>query len=233
MSGLGLRALITAGLVAMLPPALLDAQQVRFGVGRGYFQVGYQVLDLDALNGTLRADGIPEFEEGFYTLGGGGHVERGRFLFGGEGHGLLVQSETSGGFKRGLAGGYGFFDMGFLVLRSDRFRVFALGGIGAGGIGLTAEERSVTSFEDVLEEPRRGSTLSTGGFLFQLAAGADHIIRFRDNANNGLAVGLRGGYVFTPGDSDWRVNGSDAPGGPEAGPGGAYVRFSVGGVRGR
>ena len=193
------------------------------------------MLDLDALNRSLRAEGIPEFDDGFYTLGGGGHVERNRFLIGGEGHAMLEHSETSVGFKRRLGGGYGFFDLGYLFVRSDRVRLFALGGIGGGGVGLTAEERSVTSFEEVLDEPRRGSTLSTGGFLFQLAAGADHIFRSRDNPSrsSGFAVGLRAGYVFSPGEGDWSVNGSEAPGGPETGPGGVYVRLSVGGVRGR
>ena len=228
-------ALVATAIAAALVPTTLDAQQVRLTAGRGYFQVGYTALDLDALNQTLRAEGISEFEEGFYTLGGGGHVERDRFLIGGEGHAMLEQSETSGGFKRRLSGGYGFFDLGYLVVRTDRVRVFALGGMGVGGVGLTAEERSVASFEEVLEEPRRGSTLSTGGFLFQLAAGADHIFRFRDNPNSssGMAVGLRAGYVFSPGEGEWRVNGSDAAGGPETGTGGFYVRFSVGGVRGR
>ena len=89
-------ALIVMGVATVLAPATLDAQQVRLTAGRGYFQVGYQVLDLDALNLSLRAEGIPEFEEGFYTLGGGGHVERDRLLIGGEGHALIEQSETSG-----------------------------------------------------------------------------------------------------------------------------------------
>lgn len=230
-----LAALTVATLGGALVPIALGAQQVRLTTGRGYLQVGLHTLDLEDLNLSLRAEGIPEFEERFYTLGGGGHVERGRALIGGEGHGLLEHSETSGGFKRRLSGGYGFFDLGYLFVRNPRLRAYALGGLGGGGIGLKAEERTVVSFEEVLEDPRLGSTLSTGGLLFQLAGGADYVFRLRDDpgAARGLAVGVRAGYVFSPGEGEWRVNGTEAAGGPEVGVEGLFVRLSVGAMRSR
>ena len=54
---------------------------------------GYQQLDLEELNRRLAAHGIAPFEEGFGTLGGGGHAQIGRLMIGGEGQALVEQSE--------------------------------------------------------------------------------------------------------------------------------------------
>jgi hypothetical protein len=209
----------------------LQAQQAGMRSGYGYFQVGFHQLDLDGLNQQLRDRGIPAFQNGFVTLGGGGHAEIRRLLLGGEGQALIEQSETAGSYQRKLSGGMGFFDMGLVLARPDRARAYAMIGLGFGGINLRTTERQLPSFEQVLDEPRRGSDVASGGFLTQLSLGGDILLHRTGSpgVSRGLNLGARVGYVFAPWVSEWRVNGAEAPGGPEVGLDGLYVRFSIGG----
>jgi len=227
--------LAALALFAAAPPSGLSAQGAEDRSGRGYFQMGVHTLDLAPLNDRLAAQGIPTFSNRFVTLGFGGHAERGRLLIGGEGHGLLEQSETAGAFQRKLSGGYGFFDLGYLLTRAPTVRVYTLLGVGAGGMNLEATERSLPSFDDVLAEPRRGSDLAIGALLLQFGAGAEYIARLSPDAERvrGLALGVRAGYVLAPWKSEWNIGGSEVPGGPSLGLDGFYLRFSLGGAGGR
>jgi hypothetical protein len=220
-----------AALLIWSPLSVLQAQEAEPRSGRGYFQVGFHQLDLDGLNQRLMSRGVQGFEDGFVTLGGGGHAEIGRLLLGGEGHALLEHSETSGAFQRKLSGGLGFFDVGFLLARPERLRAYALVGLGVGGINLRTVERELPSFEEVLDEPRRGSDVASGGFLLQLSLGGDVLMHRTDTPRGarGLSLGARVGYVLAPWISEWQLNGAEAPGGPEVGLDGLYLRFSVGG----
>jgi hypothetical protein len=194
--------------------------------GRGYLQMGIQEVDLDELNARLAPFGVPTFDEGFFTFGGGGHFEVGRLLLGAEGHALMEQSETTSGFERELSGGTGFFDVGFILIREQNARAYAILGLGAGGMVLQTWERSLPSFDDVMADPRRGSVLTVGGFMAQVSVGADYIARLSpDYAAN---IGFRAGYLLAPGTDDWRLNGTDLPGGPEVAMEGLFVRFSIG-----
>ena len=223
-------ALAAALLLAGTSPGI-HAQEGETRAGHGYFLAGFHQLDLDELNQRLRGRGIPAFEDAFVTLGGGGHAEIGRLLLGGEGHALLEQSETSGAYQRKLAGGLGFFDVGFVLARPERLRAYTLLGLGAGGINLKTYERQLPSFDEVLDEPRRASDVASGGVLAQLSLGADVLLRVRETprGTGGLTLGARVGYVFAPWVSEWQLNGAEAPGGPEVGLGGPYLRISLGG----
>jgi len=228
-------AVLALSLFAAALPSALSAQSAEDPTGRGYLQMGVHALDLGPLNDRLAAQGIPTFSNRFVTLGFGGHRERGRLLIGGEGHGLLEQSETAGAFQRKLSGGYGFFDLGWMLARSPAVRAYTLLGVGAGGMNLKTTERALPSFDDVLAEPRRGSDLAVGNLLVQFGAGAEYIQRLSPDAERGrgLALGVRAGYVLAPWKSEWNLGGSEVPGGPSLGLDGFYLRFSLGGAGGR
>jgi hypothetical protein len=217
---------------APLPPA----------AGRGAFQAGWQTLDLGALNRDLRAAGYPAFDEGLFTLGGFGLGTSGRFLIGGEGHGLVTREETTpdGTFRTRLSGGYGLFTVGYLAARGPRWDLYPLVGVGGGGLSLEIVERSSPTFDDVLTEPGRSSRLSTGGVLVDLGLGAD--LRFADGPGGrdedddndegvgGLFVGLRAGWLWSPGDWQWELDElNDVAGGPGTDLTGFYIRVSLGG----
>lgn len=200
--------------------------------GRGYFQIGAAQLDVDEINAALTAAGYPAFEENFVSLGGAGLASRNRLLIGGEGHAVFQSSETSadGQFRTSLGGGYGMFNVGYEVFRSDGLSIYPLLGIGGGGTSLRIGERAVVDFDDVLAQPRRGVQLTNASLLLGGALGADWLLGV-GTGRGGMVLSLRAGYNYAPLESDWSIDGTDVAGGPESTLSGFYVRLGFGGGR--
>jgi hypothetical protein len=153
-------------------------------------------------------------------------------IIGGEGH-LLVGDESeaaisSGDYKTSLSAAYGFFNVGYLVYSKDDLHVYPLVGLGGGELWLKIGPHS---FDDILENPQRSAELSTGGFLLNLALGADYLWKLKEDekSEGGLVFGLRVGYTFAPAKGEWTADGIDISGGPEVGITGPYIRFMIGG----
>lgn len=228
----------TLSAVAALAGATNAAAQTPVGpaavVGGGYFQAGYMDLGLEELNASLDDSGYPSLDSGFITLGGAGYGSRGRFLIGGEGHGILENSETTpdGAYEISAGGGYGLFRVGYLAYSEQNFDVFPLFGIGGGGLNLDIKNRSAPLFDDVLDDPARSSSLSTGGFLLDLSVGATYRLELadEDGERGGMLFGVQVGYTFQPGETSWDLDGlNDVAGGPDFQIEGFHIRFSVGG----
>jgi hypothetical protein len=211
--------------------------------GGGYFQAGYMELDLDDLNGALVGAGYPALDNSFWTLGGGGYGMKGRFLLGGEGHGLIGSDETTadGARQLGIGGGYGLFRIGYLAYSIEGLEVLPMIGVGGGGMSLSIIERSAPTFDDILLDPLRSARVSTGMFLldaslmlsYRVPTGEDEEDGDDDEeSGGGLLVGLQGGYTFAPGEPSWRLDGlNSVAGGPELKIEGFYIRLSIGGGR--
>ena len=138
--------------------------------GGGYFMVGQDLLNIDNLNSRFEDSGYHDFSGNFISLGGGGHGVHGRLIIGGEGHGLIgtesyenVISEKK--YDTSITAGFGFFNIGYEVFSTGNLGVYPLIGLGGGGLSIFITEKGVDTFDEVLEEPGRGSILSTGGFL--------------------------------------------------------------------
>jgi hypothetical protein len=223
----------------LLDPAGAEGQRPRRGRppmqgGAGFFTVGAQWLDLDGLNQQLVAAGYPAFGEDVLALGGSGHGFHQRLLLGGSGQALLSPSETSldGAFRSRLSGGYGHFDLGYAIVAAPRARLYPMLGIGGGATRLEITERSSPGFDEVLRSPRRGARLTRGSFILDTSLGLDVRVtaRRRENGVGGFAIGVRGGYTFTPLQTEWHLDeSSDVAGGPDAGLQGPYVRLMLGG----
>lgn len=237
-----------AALVALLltpHPAASQAEPAEERGGGGYFQAGYMMLDLDELNASLQAAGLPALDDGFVTIGGGGFgVVADRFLLGGEGHALMGSEETTpdGALQVSMGGGYGLFRLGYLAFSRAGFDVWPMIGLGGGGMNLQITERSAPTFEEVLANPLRSSSLSTGSFLLDVSVAAHYRILIEDDDPDpddedeigGFLVGLQVGYTLAPGDPSWDldvING--VAGGPDLRLQGLYVRGSIGGWGGR
>lgn len=220
--------------IACLLLALSTSPLAAQDSGQGYFQAGLHWIGLDELNDRLFLFGIPSFNNHFVTLGGGGHIEIDRLLLGGEGHGLLKQTQASPGFTHSLSGGYGFFNVGGVIVRDNDFRVFGLVGLGGGGLQMETSERALLTWDEVMASPRRGVLLTVGGFMVQTSFGADYIADVDETFGiGGVTVGARFGFTYQTDSDDWAMGGLDTPGGPKTGISGFYARLSVGGVAGR
>ena len=228
--------------LAFMTPRGGSAQEADFWAGssgRGFFQAGFLRLAVDDMNSALSGAGLPTLDRSTVTLGGGGYARRGRFVIGGEGHGLLSDDQPSpdGAVQVSLDGGYGLFKVGYLAYTESGLDVYPMVGIGGGGLSVSIVERSAPTFDEILVDPARSSRLSTGMFLMDLSVNADYrFTRYRreDGRAGGLLVGLQAGYLFAPGSTSWTLDDTNGvAGGPDLGIQGLYVRLSLGGWGGR
>ena len=131
-------------------------------IGAGYFMGGGGILL-----------GHPSGMAG--TLGGGGHgVGKNGLILGGEGHSI---------FSDEGAGGFGFFDIGYALVRKGNFVGYPILGIGGGSL---AQDSDGTVAPVV---------------LINVALGGDYLIAV--GTEGGLVVGVRVGYTASVYSSDW------------------------------
>ena len=203
------------------------------GGGMGYFMSSLNYIDLDKLNSDLKNYSYPELSSCFWAIGGGGHgIIRNKIIIGGEGYALMGDEVSNNTYEVSISGGYGFFDVGYIVYSAKTFRIYPLIGLGAGGLDLEiVKKESSLSFDDTLKSPQRIADLSTGAFLLNLALGADYLLPFAEDkaGRGGLVLGIRVGYIFAPYKSDWEMEGLDISDGPELGITGPYLRIIIGG----
>lgn len=212
---------------------LVFSQEVKNGQygGLGGGDIGAQWLDVEELNTQLKAAGLPELKDVALANGGGGYGVMGRIIIGGEGYGITTK-EKSGGKTVQLDIGYGTFNVGYLILSKQAFRMYVLGSIGGGEISLKIfQNPDSTDFEDNLSTFNE-NTFSTEFPIFKVGINADYILSFsNDKAAGGLAIGLAVGYTYAPVEwvSEWKLSDRNMGGVPNFGPTGPYITFRIGG----
>jgi opacity protein-like surface antigen len=200
---------------------------------QGYLLIGGIGLDLDGINRSLGAQGFGEIGGEMFSMGGGGHVLLGRWVLGAEGFGLFPrEADTPGGdWRARFTGGGGLVNVGYSVVRTGGTSIYPLLGMGVGALTLQLTEQSSPTFDDVLNNPGRGSTLNRVVMLVQPAIGLDHFVPLREVEGMiaGMVVGVRAGYTFTPVTSRWYLDTMRLAGSPDQGMDGAFVRVMIGG----
>lgn len=204
---------------------------VRQSGGGGYFMVGSSVIDIKELNSRLEAKQYSKLSDKFVSFGGGGHAIMGRLIIGGEGHGLIGKGTATGDYKVSFNAGCGFFDLGYIVYSRRGLSLYPFLGIGGGGMSLKIVDRQTPTFDEALENPRRGTELASGSMLLNLSIGADYLFNLggEQDAEGGLLLGIRAGYTFAPIKGEWKTDESTVSGGPEVGVEGPYLRLAIGG----
>ncbi len=227
---------ISIGILLILSSlSLAQEKATKSGGGRGYCMMGWSTLDLDELNVRLKSKGYTEFSNNFFSIGGGGHGIINKLIIGGQGGTLIGGEETvnlnGGTLKTSVIGGYGLFDVGYLVYSKKGLNVYPMLGMGGGGLTFTIKEISTPSFEDLLENPKRKVELIYGGFLVNVSLGVDYLIKFAEDekGTGGLIVGFKAGYMLAPFTHDWKMDENDVTGGPDIGFNGPYVKIMFGG----
>ena len=130
-----------------------------------------------------------------------------------------------------MYGGYGCFDIRYLVYSKKGLNVYPLLGLGGGGLSFKVAEVSTPSFADLLENPKRNVELNYGGFLVNVSLGVDYLIKFAEDETGagGLIIGFQAGYMLAPFTHDWKIDKNDVTGGPDIGFNGPYVKIMFGG----
>ncbi len=229
-----LRKVVLISLFLLFASSILNAgeKDSREGGGMGYFMAGWQNINLSGLNKTLGSNDLPEFSESQYSFGGGGHGIMGSFILGGEGHGLNTESKSTNLYKVSVSGGYGLFDVGYILFRRGGLILYPMLGIGGAGINVSISEKASYDFNEALKNPKRGIELSNGGFITSFSLGADFLLPLgRDGeGTGGLLIGLRGGFILPlyKGGS-WVYNEQEITNGPSADIRGVFIRLAIGG----
>jgi hypothetical protein len=202
-----------------------------FFEGRGYFIMGAHFLDLGNLNVMLENKGYNAYFENFISIGGGGYWRINRFIMEGEGHTILESKEKFNIYKSSISGGFGFFNIGYVLISKPHFSLYPLFGPGYGGLTLKIwDENDVPTFGEILDNPKRTVETSTGNFLINLGIGLDILTPFKkdETGEGGPCFGFRMGYLLAIGKGDWSYEGNDISGGPEIGLDGFYIRLFIG-----
>lgn len=143
--------------------------------GQGTFLIGMSVFDLSALNERLTRAGYARLDSVMTVIGGEGRaIMKSGFVVGGRGAALIASdAEGPGELRAQLGGGFGMVDFGFAFVRSRQLLLTLTAGLGGYGLGLDLGEQQALDFDDVLENPRQGSSLGSGGLLTGLMLSFD------------------------------------------------------------
>ncbi len=201
--------------------------------GMGYSVFGNSMIDIENLNAKLASNGYTKLSESYFCVGGGGHsIINKRWIIGGEAYSLLGDDITSTNFKASTYIFQGFANIGYIFLAKKGLSVYPLIGLGGGAMKLTFSEKEATySFDDVLIDPKRGTTLTAGGFLINLALGADYYLKLGENeeGSGGFLLGVRAGYILAPAQGGWDMYDNELSGAPQISMTGPFVRIIFGG----
>ena len=216
--------------LGLIPP--LGAQAARTGYS-AFVGAGASSVRTGTLDDQLAANGYPTFGNSGPSVNLSAYrlFSRGLML-GGEWHFIDMGNGRYQGREVGLGAGYGTLGFGFAVSPASRVRLYPRLGIGVGGMGLWRENvltATSVALDDWLAAPSSDPayvTLSQASMVLDFGAGAEVALRRRGLA--GPVLGLRFGYVATPFDQGWTVDGRAVTGAPESTVAGPYFRVLLG-----
>lgn len=201
--------------------------------GAGSFLVGAGLFDFSELNDHLDANGYETFGGVIALLGGEGRtVLDSGFVIGGHGAALIAPTRDSAtDFQASLGGGFGMADLGFAVVHTSSVLFTITGGIGGYGLSLELDDERSARFDEVLQNPARSTTLSTGGLLVGATLGLDARVPLGrpDKGRRGFfTLGARLGALFGPPFGAWSLPNADVRGGPSTQLVGAHAMLALG-----
>lgn len=186
---------------------------------------GGGAIDASALNEALNARGLPSVPAGYLSYGAGGHGRIGRLIVGGAGHVLRGFDRAEGTASASLNGGtYGFFDIGYVVARGDRWRLYPLASVGGGTLRAEIAQNVGPHFDDALDDPGHRTRFEAGSFLAGLS-----LVGEIDIPDWLAVLGVRAGYHVAPASGPLRSDGIELRGAPDLSMSGPYIRISFGG----
>jgi hypothetical protein len=203
----------------------------RFNISGGhYFQFS------KTLNAQLREWGYPDFTDGSTIFGMGLQGSEGKWNFGLDFY-LVWPEYTKTDYSENMLTSWNYLvKFGYRLLQIKKFSISPSIGIGEARTKLTIEPQLIDtdSFDDILEQPGRASTIKGHDFILDFSLVADSYVYSRRNESGdlyGYAVGVEFGYLLSLLNS-WKFYGDDlvdTPGSIYTGP---YISliFSVAGV---
>lgn len=214
------------------PPAPVDGLKPRLA-GLSVL-AGAMAVDMGPMNDRLRDAGYSnDLPTLFPLVGGQGFGLFSHFLIGGSGAGLVRRAvEIPGNREASASAAWGTVDFGYQLVRVNGFLLAPVASLGGYGMAVTLSSKEERSFDEVVEGPERGTTLTSKGVLGGLSLIAKLVVLGRPstvhNARSGLSVGLRIGGLYGIPYRKWQADGVTASDGPTFGLRGGYAALSLG-----
>ena len=165
-----------------------------------FFNIGYNSLDLNNLNKTFEADGYRPFGQDQLKMGGSLQLFFGNIMTEFEGSGIMNQPVLNDKYVTKMSAGHALFNLGYAIQPIDELRIYPFVGLGMGMIDIQFNQRNlVLSFSEFLNDPGRQAKLSTALFLLNTGLGINYTLP----GDFPLTLGLKGGYLWTPFESNW------------------------------
>jgi len=198
--------------------------------GKGYFSIGIGQFDFNGLNTELDKNGYPGIENGFISMGGGGHFQMKRFIIGGEGHGFMANSIENKNYSTYGTGGYGFFNLGLALYQKNKFSSYFLLGLGGGGYSIDISENGDVDLKDIMNGSFKQIHLTESSLLIKFSLGTDFFVLgdSSDKAISGVFVGLRAGYTLDLANS-WSTENQLVNNVPPTHMSGPFIKLIIGG----
>ena len=189
-------------------------------------------MNLNNLNRNLSYAKLPELPEKYFTFGFGGHLIEKRFVAGLEFQKSLLRSHSvSNNYSSVLTFKYTLVNFGYLIYSGEKIMIYPMVGGGFGHMKLFNSDNTVDSFNDISNFINT-SEAKRYGFIANFGLGIDYFIQIKKNIKKnkkrGLVIGLRTGYLFSPGLEKWRINLIKVSDGPKTGVNGFYLKFTIG-----
>jgi hypothetical protein len=202
--------------------------------GSGGFLLGVALIDLSSLNDRLEQNGYTRLSGPFTFMGGEGHgVMDSGFVVGVRGAAIFgPDGDGPGGMSTSMGGGFGMLDLGFALVRTRPALLTLTAGIGGYGMSLDIQDDQSARFDDVLADPRRGTSLGRGGLLVGLTLGFDGRVpvgEAEEGQQGFFTLGGRLGALYGPAFGDWDLpGGGNASSGPGFGLTGGFAALVIG-----
>ncbi len=194
----------------------------------GYLQVGPAFWDLDELNDSLQVRGLDDFSNTVLAIGLGNYTMIQRVLVDFQINSYWWGDEKTNGTEGSLVAGNAFLNLGINILPSYmNLQLYPLVGFGGGVLRLHVHDDEA-SWTDALNNPNGVGTdpLYQWSMLLNFGGGLDYLISVGPIQR--MVVGLRGGYIYDPTDSDWNQQGPNLTGAPEQKQSNGYIMVTIG-----
>jgi hypothetical protein len=223
---------IMIGIILVISLLVINNNLSASGGGGGLI-FGKIVYNLDELNTRLKNAGFESLDESLRITGGGGYsIGKNKIIIGGHGGGFM-QEVTSNTYTATFAGGYGFFNIGYLIFSKKGINISSVIGIGGGGVSLRiAKKYKEINFDDILTNPNREANLSTDGLMLQIGIALDYFLKLAEDQKGkaGLLFSIHTGYIFAPFETKWMLWDKEVTNSPEISLSGPYLHFTIGGA---
>ncbi|MEO8562164.1 MAG: hypothetical protein ABI601_08830 [bacterium] len=225
--------------LALVAARSSSAQNVGAGAGPPFHAVllttGMTTMSVDPLNARMTSNQFAGLSNDAVSYGASGYFSYGRALLGAELHRIAYGEEgLNNGRTDDLRSMQGMLDVGYAVVSTRSLSVFPLLGVGLGRVDVALRDRNGTrsalaepSFDEIARTPGPESVLSAKVLLYSIGGGADYLVTPR-GASVGIVLGVRAGVQTSPNRAVWTRDGQSVAAGPDVGPGGRYVRITVG-----